>query len=82
MSWRGVRIQGDFAAASPAAGGRGYAEFFQLGAAELARRRDLAATARAAHRLGVERHRVFARADQNIARAFRHLVFSLFRLYL
>jgi hypothetical protein len=43
---------------------------------------DLHATTPAPDGVGIERHRVFARADQNIAREFRHLVFGLFSLYL
>jgi len=34
--------------------------------------RHLAASARALERAGVERHRVFARADQDVARPFGH----------
>jgi hypothetical protein len=45
------------------------------------RGRDLRAAATAPHRVRVEPHRVFARADQDLS-AFRHLVCSLFKAYL
>ncbi len=54
----------------------GGAEPVDLGAAQMMRGRDLCATTATPHRLRVERHRVFARADQDL-RAFRHLVFNL-----
>src|SRR5204862_6952253 len=48
------------------------AEPFDLRAAELARRRGLGAGAAAPHRLDVERHRVLARTNPDMARLLRH----------
>ena len=48
------------------------AEALELGAAEMAAFDDLGAAAGAPHRVGVERHGVFAGADQDFARPFGH----------
>src|SRR5262244_2753082 len=56
-----------------AAGRRG-AEFFELGPAELARGRHLGAATAAPHGGAVERHRVFARADQDVRRPIGHFI--------
>ena len=58
----------------------GRAEPLDLGAAEMMRGRYGTAAA-APHAFGVERHRVFARADQDL-RAFRHRVWHLVGDYL
>src|SRR5215472_13420894 len=50
------------------------AECFELGAAELARGRHLGAATAAPHGRAVERHRVFARADQDVWRPIGHFV--------
>ena len=50
----------------------GLAEGLELGAAELVRGRNLAAATAAAHGLGIERHRVVARADQDVAAPIGH----------
>ena len=60
----------------PSALGRG-AEFLQLGPAELMRGQNLGAPAAPLHGRGVERHRVFARADQNLWWPIGHLVSDL-----
>ncbi len=52
--------------------GRGCAESLEFSAAKLTRRRDLTAPTAAPHRFGVERYRVFARANQNTPRLIRH----------
>jgi len=56
-----------------AAGRRG-AELFELGPAELARGRHLGAATAAPHGRAVERHRVFARADQDVWRPVGHFL--------
>src|SRR5262245_60617368 len=50
------------------------AEFFELGPAELARGRHLSAATATPHGGAVERHRVFARADQDVRRPIGHFV--------
>ena len=54
------------------AGSGGGAEALELGATELARGRHLAAAAGALERAEIERHRVLARADQDVARPVGH----------
>src|SRR5262245_49717719 len=56
-----------------AAGRRG-AEFFEFGPAELARGCHLSAATATPHGGAVERHRVFARADQDVWRPIGHFV--------
>src|SRR5262249_47625163 len=50
------------------------AEFFELGPAELARGRHLRAATATPYGGAVERHRVFARADQDVRRPIGHFV--------
>jgi len=57
-------------------------EPLDLGPAQMVCSRDLCAAASAPDRVGVERHRVFARADQDVLRAIRHMVFDLVSPYL
>ncbi len=53
--------------------GCGGAELVELGAAELVCLRDVRRAAAALHRLGIERHGVFARADQYVSRVLGHM---------
>ena len=57
------------------------AESLDLRPAQMVGGRDLRAAA-APHGVGVERHRVLARADQDVLRAIRHMVFDLVSPYL
>ncbi len=58
---------------------RGGAEALELGAAQLPPFRHIGAAASAAHGASVERHRVVARADQDVARPFSHRLIILRR---
>ncbi len=58
----------------PLAAGRGGAEFIEFRPAQLARRRDFRAATASLHRRDVERHGVFARADQDLGRPVGHVV--------
>ena len=53
---------------------RSGAKLVELGAAQLARGRDGLCATTTLHALGVERHRVFARADKNVWRPIGHYV--------
>src|ERR1700704_153421 len=53
------------------------AEFFKFGPAELTRGQDLSAPTAPLHGRAVERHRVFARANQNLGWPIGHLVSDL-----
>src|SRR6266446_1735463 len=56
------------------AAGRRRAEFFEFGAAELARGQDFGTATALPYGRAVERHRVFARADQDVWRPVGHVV--------